>query len=146
MAVPPVMEGATVLDGTGCGAGVTAEVGADTAVAEPEELVAVTEQVMTLPFCAEVNVLVEFTAPDMATPSAYHWYVYVAAEPDHVPSHTVRVWPSAAVPDITGAEVFNGAITGGVITAEDAIRWRNMKCIKTPLRRKSCLRRNTRQR
>src|SRR5690606_11152249 len=97
-------------------AAATAAVALLSTESEPAAFVAVTTAVITAPSCSDASTSVVAVLPSSATPSAYHWRVYVTAgTPAQVPFETVSVWPTVAVPVMAGATEFVGATCTGEI-------------------------------
>ena len=67
----------------------------------------VTFTVIFLPACADFSVYVDFVAPEILAPFAYHWYLSVGflAPAFHVPGCAVSFFPTFAVPVIVGFAV-----------------------------------------
>lgn len=81
------------------------------ALAIPAGFVAVTTQVTENVASAWTSVYVDEVAPDIGFAPLYHWYVYVGiGVPIHVPVVLDSVCPTTAVPEMTGATVFDGGI------------------------------------
>ena len=81
------------------------------ALAIPAGFVAVTTQVTDKVASAWTSVYVDEVAPDIGFAPLYHWYVYVGiGVPMHVPVVLDSICPTTAVPEMTGATVFDGGI------------------------------------
>ena len=72
--------------------------------------------VITLPRCDFVIVHVDFVAPVIRAPLAYHWYRNVAPVV-HVPGFAVSLFPTAGVPEIVGVPASITRVVARDVTA-----------------------------
>jgi hypothetical protein len=120
LAVPEIAGSAVF---SGADVETTTAVGAESAEAEPCELLAVTRRRILLPTSSSLSTYVGLAAPatavqrfELAASQRSHWKLSeTGGVPDQAPDVPVRVCPCRAVPETVGGVVLDGAWLGAAV-------------------------------